>query len=296
LNTDKVKNVVIVLLVALNAALFGLLQIENNRFRLSAAQDTVIRELFNTNNINIDTLIPRDFRPMRGLYVLPFQHDIDVHAQRFFPNETPETEVWLNSLILRVGERSLTLEDNVLRYLNPHGYATPAFLERGFRDIEAGRALADEFIQRIMPPELNFVFDYYSVDWDAWDDDLVMFFYRGSFEGRKIQNNHIRVWVGENGIERVSCHLTIIPQGFAAHSREIFSADEALFAVLQTLVRYNDSDVRVVGMEVAYFLPNVPTDNELTKAIPCYKIVAEIDNLIEIFWVDAYTLASSKRW
>jgi hypothetical protein len=292
MNMAKVKNVVLLLLVMLNLALFGLIQAENGRFRLSAAQDTAIRKLFEMYGFEIDAAIPKNFRPMRGLYVLPFQHDMDAHAQRFFPGETPEAEEWLGSLTLRVGESSLTLENNVLRYLNHSGYATEAFLERGFGDAEAERELADGFVKRIVPPELNFVFDY-STDWLDFDEVLTAFIYRGYYGDRLIQNNWIRVLVNENGITRVTCHFTSVPQRFSSHPREIYSADEALFSALQRLVhRHRDNDVRVLGVDVAYFMVTNPTDTEFyTKAIPCYKIMVEINGMIDIYWVDAYTLA-----
>lgn len=291
LNTNKVKNIVLILLVALNVSLFGLIQLENSRFRLSAAQETAIRELFAANNIEITTTIPRNFRPMRGLYVQPFRHDIHEHGARFFPNETPEFVPLWNSETLQVGERTLTLDntylgDYVLLYNYEPGHSTPEFLERGFTDVYAGRALVDEFIRTMAPPGLDFIFNY-----AAWDEDSFLFEYRGYFMGYIISDNFISVRIMENGIVGARFLFAGIPYEFSSEAREIFSADEALFTVFQdTLHRYADSEVVVVRIQLAYYLAGgMANADGITKAVPCYKISVEIDGRTRLFWVDAYT-------
>jgi len=303
MNTNNVKNIVLILLVALNAALFGLIQWENNRFRLSAAQETAIRELFAANDIEITASIPRSFRPMRGLYVQPFYHDIDHYAALFFPNETPQREYAWNWVALRVGERELRLEglyigSYILRYENPIGRSTPAFLERGVEDLYASRALVDKFINSIIPNELQFVFNY-----AAWDEDSFSFDYRGYYRGYIIRDNSIRIRVAENGIVGATFRFTCIPYGFSNDSREIFSADEALLTVLQDLVSrhrgtaINDDivSINVVNISFAYVLADgAPAADFITKAIPNYKISIEIDGDPRTLWVDAHTAALSR--
>jgi len=290
MNTNRVKNIVIVMFVILNAALFGLIQWENSRFRLSASQESAVRELFMANGIDIDADIPRNFRPMSGLYVVPFIHDINVHGERFFTENTPSLEYGWDSVSLRVGERVLTLDgltmgDYLLLYENPGGFVTTEFLRRGFMDVEASREAVEEFINNVTPPELNFIFNF-----EVWDEDSFIFDYRGYYQGYIIRDNFIRVRVNEKGIIGATFRFGCIPYGFSSDSREIFSADEALFTVLQALLpRHVDSDITVVGIRMAYYLADRAADDYMTKAIPCYKISVEIDGDTQIFWVDAYT-------
>jgi len=292
LNTNKVKNIVLILLVALNVSLFGLIQLENNRFRLSATQETAIRELFAANNIEITTSIPRNFRPMRGLYVQPFVHDIHEHGARFFLDEIPKFEPLWNSETLQMGEEILILDGlaighYTLLYNNHLGYSTSEFLERGFTDIYASHALVETFIKNVAPPELTFVFNH-----ATWDEDSFSFDFRGYYMGYIIRDNFIAVRVMENGIVGATFRFAYIPYGFSSESREIFSADEALFTVLQRelVVRHSGRDITITGITLAYYLADGTADDDyMAKAVPCYKISVEIDGNPHVFWVDAYT-------
>ena len=295
MNTDKVKNIIIILLAVLNAALFVLLMAEFGRFRLGGGHVAAIRVLFEQNDIAITADIPRNFRPQRVLYVQPFVHDRYAHAEVFFPggaNQTPE--VW-GRITFFDGDETLEitglyLGNYVLTYTNETGFSTTEFLYRSFDDYDAVLRLADEFVRRITPPGLMFVHTYTNV---FYDDEFATLWFRGYYGGYIIRDNQIRISISNNGIFWAQLNFANIPHGFSRERREIISADEALFVVLHHLTpMYEENEVVVYAISMAYFMPDLadsPTGEELITATPCYRIVVEIDGIKQTFWVDAFT-------
>jgi hypothetical protein len=295
MNAEKVKNVIIILFIILNAALFILLQLENNRFRLDAAQENAIRQLYKAHNIEISAAIPRNFNPMRSLYFLPYHYDMQKYEAFFFPDEEPERSTWLDNLELRgANDRELILSGGLLRYYNPNGHSTQTFLDRGFKDIPSSRKLADDFVRDLLPPDLAFTFDYW-MDWPEWGEELLMFAYRGTYQGYMVHDNYVRIWISQIGIIRATFSFSGIPQSFSNHYREIHSADEALFAVLHDIIRNRihggAGGVNITDISFAYMLHDTPVDDEIfARAMPCYRITVNINGNILFYWMDAYTL------
>jgi hypothetical protein len=227
---------------------------------------------------------------MQGLYVLPFEHDSDALAATFFSNETPEKEeLWQGDWVKQSGGQRLSLAGSLLVYTNELGYATPNFIAQDFRDETNRRRLADAFVEMVAPNGLEFAFSHEM----EWDEETYRMYFRGSFDGYVLRNNSIRLTIRENGITRAEIRFVCVPYAFSGHSREVFSADEALFAVLreQLAPRFSGHTVTITNIEMGYHLSSpISADGDfLAKAIPCYKIIVDIDGFIEVYWVDAYT-------
>jgi hypothetical protein len=299
--TEKVKNVLIIMLILLNAVIFGLIMADNGKHTLSRAQVSAVERLLRERGIKLAAEIPREHRAMRAMTVIPYVYDFEKLAELFFPGEDIKIEhPWRKVVAYVFGEeggRELEwdLESDGISYYNEYGYTTQKFAQRGYLDIEAGRELCDAYIQSIIPHELEFVFNYYEVQ-----DDYVLFDYRGYYEGFVVHSNFIRLLVDDRGIISAKCKFIAIPDGFTDYTREIRSADEAVFALVKDgRIRnhqQNDADITIVKIEMVYHIADRPAGGESSaKASPCYNIDFEINGLIVMFLVDAYT-AEALPW
>lgn len=284
MNTQKVKNMVIVLLCALNAVLFGALVIQSNKYRLSAQQEKTIRSLLEDNGITVSSSIIKTFAPTKALNLMPYGFDIDREALKFFDagQETVQTEAW-NKKTVENDTGILSLEENVLRFESAGGYKTGDFSEKGFSDSDATRKLCDGYIKKIQPDGLEFVFDHIEDD-----EGYSFYYYRGVYKGQMVYSNYIRLRVSTLGIETASCYYSGVPSGFNNYSREIYAPDEALFSLMKYLKNvYSDVSIDICGMQIVYNLEDIALD--ASKAVPCYKFDLAIKGVNVSCLVDGYT-------
>lgn len=284
MNTQRVKNMVIILLAVLNVVLFVALIIQSNTYRLTAQQEKAVRSLLSDNAITVSANITKTFKPIKALNMLPYTFDISKEADSFFDDteKTAFTEAW-NKTTIASDTETLSLEENVLRFESSVGYKNEDFLKKGYSDMTATRNLCDEYIEKIRPNELKFEFDHIEQD-----EDYSFYYYRGIYKGHIIYSNYIRLRVSALGVEVASCYYSGIPSGYNNYAREIYAPDEALFSLMKHLKNvYTDVDIDINDMEMVYYLDSIAID--IAKAVPCYRFKVSVKGINISYLVDGYT-------
>jgi hypothetical protein len=288
MDTRRVKNIIITLLVALNAALALLTALREGRHAVSGARADNIRKLLARGGISLDAEITRRFGPADTIEVLPYEYDIHGEAARFFSDTSGlrEDAKW-NGESLTGGEGVLTLEDGFLMFEAAEPYSTREF-ERGGSFDAAARALADRYVSVIKPEGLTF-----RLSRTATEADGAVYDYRGWFGGAWLYSSYIKITVAEGGVIKARCFYSGVPRGFTGNPREVYAPDEALFALCKQLrAIYGGAAVSITSMAVVYNLAEPA--GEAARAVPCYLFEIRVREAGRMYLVECYTNAVVK--
>jgi len=257
MNTERVKNILIVLLSLTAATLVALIILEENRFRLSGAQESAIIDLLARNDIHFSAAMIGSARPMHQLRLSPYNHDgnIDALKARFFGGSIDYVRRYVedNVDIYATDSKEMLFfrQENVIVFEIPDGLTSEAF--EGNFGASAAQALAEHYINQIMgmPPCM----ELFDISFNRDHAYVISFF--STYRGHILHNDHIRVTVTSRGITHIF-YSRIVNDSFIGEERSIFSGDEALLALLNHL-RHNlqiEGRIGIGGMYMAYFMTN----------------------------------------
>jgi len=289
MNTARVKNLIIVLLIVVNLALGVLIINQESRYQMSGEQEEAIQSILSKNFIGVYALIPREFRPMKTLQMQLYEFDEEALVRVAMPDapsgEITRVEVTAGRSVVQYSHEGVDLlvEPGRFVYMSQSGYATPAFLRNPAGQAEM-RALCDSFISQFATPQMAFTYDNTVV---YREDGYTMIEYRGTYKGQILYTNYVRCKVTADGITELRCAFST-PDGFVGAARDIYACDEALLSLLGTLKSiYGDSgkDAMIIIRKIdkVYYLE----DSGAMKAVPYYRVYT--DGAIEVpFFINAY--------
>jgi len=276
MNMQRVKNVVILMLAALNLVLGGLIIDRSNRYTLSEKQRTAIHSILSQNYIGLYTTLPTDFAPRKMLSIRPYVFDEAEMQAYFFPQEgdVPRREEDPNGrLVGLIGETAeLYLEMGRLTYLDAEG-----FLPRGYTDMPQTsgdvQKMVDALVEEFATAQMKFTLDNQAA---YAADGYVVYEYRGTYRGQILYSSFIKCKVTEAGITELRCSFGI-PEGYTGEARDIYSCDEALLSLLgelKSIYGSMESEViRISRIDMVYYLEESPQNNLSTlRAVPYYRI------------------------
>ncbi|MCL2396524.1 MAG: hypothetical protein FWC93_00480 [Defluviitaleaceae bacterium] len=271
MNTERVKNILIVMLGVITLVMAVLIYVQESRYTLSGAQETAIISLLAQNDIHFDArYMVRDFRPMRQLAMGHYTHDREELAIRFFGrDQEPDVEIDGHDMIYSIPNKYMIHSDlnNAITFYMPGGFTNEAFAASpGGATAEQ---LAREFIEQMlgMPPDM----ERFSIEVDPLNNWIISLF--TVYRGYMLYNDHIRVRVTYDGITSVFYSRTY-HHGFTGETHSIFSGDEALLALLNHLHRTGvEGHIRLTDMRLAYFLIG---DGENSTGVPAYVFTLDL--------------------
>ena len=285
MNTERVKNILIVLfsLIALSLAIFVF--VDEGRYNLAAAQEAAIISLLEHNDVHLGDRMemPRSFRPMRGLDLRRYDYDREGMVARFFDTE-PQVEIEGDNMFFFTDDREMvySYHHNWIIFDIPGGITNEAF--SAAPGAAAARQLAEEYIEALigMPPGMEHFFTRLN-----HDNDYVIGFF-STYRGHVLYNDHIRITVTNVGITYI-LYSRVINSGLTGEGRVVFSADEALLALLNHL-QHIQIEGRIVleEMRLDYYLVN---DDGRWTGVPAYVFTAwhAPSELVFNFIFNAYT-------
>ena len=287
MNTNLVKNILLVLFGIITIALGALILIQENRYNLSAAQETAVVNLLEQNNIYLHGEIIRNFRPMRPMAMERYGYDRDGLAARFFYGSEQPVNVYIegNNMVFYTDDREMSYSylDNIIVFEIPDGITNAAFAASpGGATAEQ---LAIEYIEALMgmPPDM----ELFSNTLDHFGNYIISFF--TSYRGHILYNDHIRVRVTDRGITSIFySRIHERNRGFVGEPHSIFSADEAMFALLNHLRQKGvEGHVIINEMKLAYFLYE---DGGQSIGIPVYVFTIDLGRGLRFNYIfNAYT-------
>ena len=281
LNTERVKNILIVLLSAITLSLVFLIVQEEGRYSLSAGQQAAITRLLERNDIHLDGMVTSS-RPMRELRLERYEYDLDALALRFFGADAYLPNGLSFEMIEIDGHYEMIFEayGRAMAYSSENNWVVfeidEGVTDENFATSPGGAAaeqLAVWYISELMgmPPGME-LFDNVL----NHEGHYVISFF-SSYRGHVLYNDHIRVTVTERGVTQV-LYSRVINHGFAGDARGIASGDEALLALLNHLRHASQIEGRVLltDMFLAYFLVE---EGGSFVGMPSYVFTVYIDGL-----------------
>ncbi len=280
---SNAKKFVIVLLIVLNAVLFGLNYRQRMESSLSASREKAIFEVLSRNGISLYTDLITENSSMSRLTVKLPAYDPQSVQTLYFNGEEATVSQTDTETIYRTKDRTLRLSggEGVLEI--PEGTGQIA----SFGSTSAQEA-AEQLLQNGGRSTANFTLDSIT----AAEDGYLVSFYE-NYKNDPVFSNHIEMLVRECGIVRVTFSYGEIT-GYSGEKREICGCDEALLTFLRSLQdmeqeNEQDSSVTIGRIELGYDYQegDMLSEENSVNLVPCYRIyVTEWD---EPFTIDAYT-------
>ena len=252
MDTERVKNVLIVLFSVIAISLVSLIFVTEERYTLSASQEAVIIAILERDGIYFETEMIRDFRPMRQIEMRRYSYDLEGLAARFFGDRDFYFEDDDPDYIFSTQDGSKMMAysswTNVVTFFMPQGISNAAF--NAAPSATTAGLLAMEYIDNLMGMPSNMQpFPTVVGQHGNW---VVNFF--TTYRGHTLHNDHIRVNITENGITNIR-YSRVYFNGFVGESFNIFPPNEVLMA-LTNHMRTEQVVGRIVvdSMSLSYLL------------------------------------------
>ena len=219
---NKAKKIIIIMLVALNAALFLANRYYNNSYRLTQAEEEAVYKILSQNGIGIYTDLNAEYKPMKQLDVTVSSPDIDELKNMFFDDdEIVETEIEFEQTVLKSYSAELLAEDSKLSYSCPTGKGELDGVGK-----EAAKKLSEDFINRMGGNYSRYVLD--RITYKNGGYQLEYYEYYKDF---KVFCNYCIFFIDESGIKTIECENYEI-NGFVEESRDICASSEAILTYI----------------------------------------------------------------
>ncbi|MCL2376163.1 MAG: hypothetical protein FWC76_02085 [Defluviitaleaceae bacterium] len=266
MNTERVKNVLIVLLSVIAISLASLIFVTEEGHTLSAAQEEAIIAILERDDVHFTGEMMRDFRPVRQMEMHRYDYDIESLAGRFFGDEKFSDDEDYPERIFMAEDGSKIMAysswTNVVTFIMGDGISNAAF--NAAPSAATAGLLAMEYIEGLMgmPSDMQ-AFPTVVGERGNW---VVNFF--TTYRGHVLHNDHIRVNVTENGITNIM-YSRVYFNGFVGENRNIFPPNEALMALVNHMRRAEQVTGRIFidDMRLSYLLME---EGEQSVGIPVY--------------------------
>jgi len=270
MNTLRVKNLVIIMLLVVNVVLGALILDNENRYKLSNKQETAIRTILSQNSIGLYTLLPTDYTPKRMLQLQPYTFDEEMLVQLLFQENAAVSKLDGTESSYTSGDTTLYVNGGHLVYVNPDGFIPAGQNQTPHSD---ARKLCDALVGTLSTSQIKFVMNEPT---PVSNDGATVYEYRGRYNDWTLYSNYIKIRVTDAGITELSCYFTT-PEGFTGEARDMYSCDEALLSLLgelKSIYGNMDSEIIVITrMDVVYHLESAAQGNQnALKAVPYYRI------------------------
>ena len=272
---NKAKKIIIIMLVALNAALFLANRYYNNSYRLTQAEEEAVYKILSQNGIGIYTDLNAEYKPMKQLDVTVSSPDIDELKNMFFDDdEIVETEIEFEQTVLKSYSAELLAEDSKLSYSCPTGKGELDGVGK-----EAAKKLSEDFINRMGGNVLDRI---------TYKNGGYQLEYYEYYKDFKVFCNYCIFFIDESGIKTIESENYEI-NGFVEESRDICASSEAILTYISASKESETTGRFIEDMEIGYDLKESEeiVDGSKIRLVPCYHIF--LINEDKPFCVYAYT-------
>jgi len=259
MNTDRIKNIMLVLLSVLAIVLTTLVFLDEQQYILSDEQQSNIIEILQRNNMRVSTDIPQVFRPQRQLNAFLYRHNVYGIAERFFGYDgfVRDTEGATTIITSRQSRNTITYfeREGEIVFQMPDGFFVGVLPQDFFKTATTAEELARSFIEEVLgEPAVNMQL-FSNILTPNMNYQLTFF---DSYRGQLLYDSRIRVHITDKGIEDVF-YWQAGHSGMIGSSIPIFSADEAMFALLNHLQIGEgiEDEMDLIDMQLVYAIDNV---------------------------------------
>ncbi|MDD4843943.1 MAG: two-component system regulatory protein YycI [Anaerotignum sp.] len=278
------KRFVIVLLLILNVALFGLNIQQKRDNTMTSAQEKAIFEVLSQNGITLYTDLNIDAQPMSRLEAkVPSYNKEDLEAA-IFNGEKTKVSIGAKT-VYKSENKTLTLEGD-------KGSFTDQAVEKGLVILSKEKAikLAQQKMEQMKPIFGEFESCYSYKEEDGWRIDFC-----SVYKEQAIFSNYFSIFVSDKGIYQFDFTFCEII-GMSQEKKDIYMIDEALMTFMREWSEREDaSDAAIQKLELGYDLMEQGSAVTGTGLYlePCYRIYLMEDS--EPYLVNAYTCQIVKK-
>ena len=274
MNWEKIKMIVIWILIGMNLVLFGFNYKVNQKYVLSAEREKAIYSVLARSNVGMYTeMVPR-FDDMRRISVEIPDFSRENLTQMFFPGEEVEYYVeddW-NVIMGETGQVSTKNEN--FEFVSFSGTGSIENLTA-----DTAEEAAESFVATY-PVFENIVLR--SVENDG---NRYICRYTGQYKKHRIFCISLTVYVDKNGIEQANGSLFHI-QGYYGVNTPICAPDEALMTFVHNMEKTSETKF-VTEIDIGYDIQESGDISGLLKLVPCYYIY--VQGVSRPVVIDAYT-------
>ena len=268
LEWKAVKNLLLVLLILLNAVLgfFNYQQYQQNI--LTSSQEKAIYEVLSQNHIILYTDLLTKFSPMRKIALRAPSYSRDDIKQQFFAGEDTTVTVEFDKTIIKSQDKILTMQENkgTIVFTNGTRQSKKTTLEEAKKE-------AVTFVNALQKSTEKFEIGNIRQTEDGYE-----FIFFQKYKGMWIFSNYYKVHTGQSGISSVELTYFEV-EGFTGEKKDICFSDEALLTFLMEIEKEreqtgNYETITVQKMELGYDFQEMEelTADNVAKLVPCYYI------------------------
>lgn len=289
MNWSRGKNRLIILFFSINILLgWANYRKESTAYVLKETQVEDIKLVLEENNIFIDTLIPKQYKPLPKLTVFPFQINsviredfvkkllqtlegvtVSIEAARL-PDEKPRR-------IYRKDEEVVIFEGENILYRH-EGRAEVGEMEPSSLNIDQALKIAENWlnIMAYSPKKMHRQI--------VEESDGFHVIYYDKYDGIPVFDSYVKIKIIASGVREVEIHKVELGET-TGEKQEIYSADQVFF-YLQKLIA-TEEPTHIQDIMMGYALEN-PKGTHLIaeKALPFYQLTLADGR---IYYINAYT-------
>ncbi|WP_317855464.1 hypothetical protein [Chakrabartyella piscis] len=276
---ERVKYMVIFILVALNIGLFGLRFQQGQENILSGTQERAVFEVLSRNGITLYTDLDTTASPMSRLLATVPVYEKDVLEEIFFGGDETHVIVGMDETTYQTEEKTLVLSGLKGVFTNNALPETDGVLSRS-EAMEVGQTAIYQMSNLFGDMQLQNIWQKGNV----WGLEYV-----GTYHNELIFSNECTVYLTEAGVMEIDFSFAQIIER-ETEEKEIVFADEALIIFMRAWLELGaEEEIAVQKVNVGYYLPS---NTELTEGTelylePHYCIATLEDN--QKFFVNGYT-------
>lgn len=274
---EKAKKIVIIVLIILNAGLFGLNYNKNERYKVTQSEEKAIYNVLGKNGINLYTEIIKEAMPMRTINVKPKELSADELKKEFFKDEEVNISVEFNKTILKSKERFLTLQNNHIKLENYNGTGKYIGLNG-----DSASNIVENYIKD-MP-----LFAGYKPDNILQEGDGYIVEFIKEYKDFKLFNSKARFFVTDNGIMWFESGF-YEQEIFSGEKKNLCMPDEALLTFMYEIKKLGIEQIYINQMELGYDFTDKAeiAEGSQLKLYPAYRIYTSYSS--DPFIINAYT-------
>ena len=283
----RIKNLLIITLLIINAVLFALILMNAGNYSLSKDREQSIRALLAKNGLGFSTemRIPSDFRPRPQMELYTASQNVMMLVNTFFDSlsENVDKRVELNKTVYSSQGKSLTVDVRGFAFESQNPKEKTGFV---FGDEKSMRELCELYLTQLGGAGFNLTLDNF-----YGRDSYYVFEYRSVFDGKTVYSSYVRFRISENGVTQVRGMFYGL-SGNGNKIRDIYPADEALLAMLYKYrEQFGSAPAVIEKIDIVYRVNESSTDiTASTEATPYYRVYLGTREE-QPFLINAYTNA-----
>lgn len=276
---EKVKYVVIFILIALNVGLFGLRYQQGQGSVLSGTQERAVFQVLSRNGITLYTELDSVAEPMSRLRATVATYAKEDLETVFFDGATTTVTQKNEEITYTEGEKTLVLSGFDGVFTNGELAETEEVLSRS-EALAAGEAVVANLSKLFGEMQLQNIWQKSG----TWGLEYV-----GVYNHELIFSNECTIYLTAEGVSDMTFSFVTI-SGTESEEKEIIFADEALITFMRAWLELGETEeIAIQKVSVGYYLPKTTAYGEGAELYlePHYCISTLEDN--QKFFVNGYT-------